>query len=72
MDFIKIAWLTDEPKVFTFLGWTTVIRTERAAFEVEVGDIEAASRIFERLTQIVLKEEKEENNDERKISAGTV
>ena len=50
MDTIKIIWLTDD-------------REQRASFEMETGDFEAASRIFAEMVKR-LKAEKED--EERK------
>ena len=37
--------------------WLSPTSEQRASFEMPTGDMEAASRIFERLTQMALEEE---------------
>ena len=46
MDTIKIIWLTDDKSVCISPRFTMIVRQQRAAFEMEAGDFEAASRIF--------------------------
>ena len=63
MDTIKIIWLTDDKSVCISPRFTMIVRQQRAAFEMEAGDFEAASRIFAEMIKR-LKAEKED--EERK------